>query len=42
VSPGGKTCVYGTLKDLVVVDVATAKKTHTFKNVGGQPWDDRG
>src|SRR5262249_39970508 len=38
VSPGGKTCVYGTLKHLVVIDVATARETHTLKDGGGQPW----
>ena len=38
VSPGGKTCVYGTRKDLVVIDVATAKGTQTLKDGGGQPW----
>ncbi len=38
VGPRGRICVYGTLKDLVIVDVATAKETHTFKDLGGQPW----
>ena len=38
VAPAGKFCVYGTLKDLVVVEVATRKETHTFKDLGGQPW----
>jgi WD40 repeat protein len=38
VAPAGKTCVYGTLKHLVVVDVNTATETHTLKDGGGQPW----
>jgi WD40 repeat protein len=38
VAPGGKACAYGTLKDLVIVDAATGKATHTFKDAGGQPW----
>jgi DNA-binding beta-propeller fold protein YncE len=38
VAPAGTTCVYGTLKHLVVVDVKTAKETHTLKDGGGQPW----
>jgi WD40 repeat protein len=37
-APGGKTCAYGTLKELVLMDVQSGKAKHTFKDTGGQPW----
>ena len=37
-TPDGKTFVRGLLKDLLLVDTATGKVTHTFKDLGGQPF----